>query len=412
MNTAIGIELPEDIAAIQEGIEAFVRKEVLPRHEKHEALLHDPRKKYTEEGRYSPDVIQLIREIRMASSEAGYFNMSAPESIGGSEMGLLAYYSAWERVFHVCGGLNWLGVYAISHWAFGPSPVLTQITARARDEILTDMVAGKTSMCFGLSEPGAGSDATMLKTRAKRDGDGWRITGRKLWTSNSPQAQYCIVFAITNEEKAAQRKGGISAFLVPMNSPGLEIESIVKMFGHIGGDEGALLFDEVKVEPWQLVGELDKGFAIAMLGVSLGRVYNSARAVGLARWGLDTAFDYIAQREAFGKAIAEYQGVTFPLAESATEIHAAHLMALNTCMLLDKGKPAVKELSMTKAYSVEKAVKAMDRVMQVHGAMGLTNEMGLNDAWETLRSINIADGTNEILRRTVAQRMLKGDLDL
>lgn len=412
MNNAIGIDLPEEIAAIQDGIEAFVRKEVLPRHEKHGSLLHDPRKKYTEAGRYSPGVVALIEEVRMASSAAGYFNMSAPESIGGSEMGLLAYYSAWERVFHVCGGHNWLGVYSVAHWAFGPSPVLTQITERAREKVLADMVAGKTSMCFGLSEPGAGSDAAMLKTKAVADGDGWLISGRKLWTSNSPQAQYCIVFAITDQGKASQRKGGISAFLVPMNSPGLEIESIIKMFGHIGGDEGALLFDNVRVEPWQLVGELDKGFAIALLGVSLGRVYNSARAVGLARWGLGIAFDYIAQREVFGKMIADYQGVTFPLAESATEIHAAHLMAINTCLLLDKGKPAIKELSMTKTYSVEKAVKAMDRVMQVHGAMGLTNEMGLNDAWETLRSINIADGTNEILKRTVVQRMLKGDIDL
>mgnify|MGYP002700877497 CR=1 FL=1 len=115
----------------------------------------------------------------MASSEAGYFNMSAPESIGGSEMGLLAYYSAWERVFHVCGGLNWLGVYSISHWAFGPSPVLTQITERARDEILTDMVAGQTSIGFVLSEPGPGSDATHLQTSAKREDDSWPNIGRQ-----------------------------------------------------------------------------------------------------------------------------------------------------------------------------------------------------------------------------------------
>ncbi len=412
MNSAIGIKLPEEILAIQAGIEAFVRKEVLPRHERHGDILSDPRKKYTDEGRYVPPVVELIREVRMASAAAGYFNMSAPESIGGGGMGLLAYYAAWERIFHICGGHHWLATYALSHWAFGPSPVLTQVTPRAREEILADMLAGRKSMCFGLSEPGAGSDAAMLKTRAEPDGDGWRITGRKLWTSNSPQADYCIVFAITNPEKAAKKQGGISAFLVPMNAPGFEIESIVKVFGHVGGDEGALRFERVRVEPWQLVGEMDKGFAIALLGVSLGRVYNSARSVGLSRWGLEKAVSYVQQREAFGKPISEYQGVTFPLAESATEVHAAHLMAINACMLLDSGQPAIKELSMTKAYSVQVAARALDRVMQAHGAMGLTNEMGLTDAWEVVRTINIGDGTNEILYKTIVQRLLKGDTDL
>ena len=412
MSSAIGIQLPEEIVALQSAIEVFVKKEVITRHDKHRDLLSDPRKKFTEEGRYAPEVVELIREIRMASADAGYFNMITPESLGGAEMGSLAYYCAWERIFHTCGAHNWLCVYAISHWAFGPSPVLTQITDRAKDEVLADMMAGKTSMCFGLSEPGAGSDAAMLKTRAVKDGDGWLISGRKIWTTNSPQADYCIIFAITNAEKAEKKQGGISAFLVPTNAPGFEIESIVKMHGEIGGDESALVFDNIRVEPWQLVGELDRGFAIALFGVSLGRVYNSARAVGTARWGLEIGFDYAAKREAFGKPISEYQGVSFPLADSATEIHAAHLLGINSCTLLDQGSLAIKELSMCKAFSVQAGVKAIDRVIQVHGAMGFTNEMGLMDAYHALRTINVADGTNEILNKTISQRMLKGDLDL
>lgn len=412
MNSALGEPLPEEIAALEDGIEAFVRREVIPRHQRHQELLGNPRKKYSEDGRYSPAVVELIREVRMASSAAGYFNMITPESLGGSAMGHLAYYCAWQKVFHTCGGHHWLGTYAISHWAFGPSPVLAHVSERARRDIMADMVSGKTSMCFGLSEPGAGSDAAMLKTRAVRDGDGWRISGRKLWTTNSPQADYCMLFAITDPDKAAQKKGGISAFLIPMNSPGFEIESIVKMYGHIGGDEGALLLDNVRVEPWQLVGELDHGFAIALSGVSLGRVYNAARAVGLARWALEIGFTYMQQRETFGKPISAYQGVSFPLAESATEVHAAHLIGLNACRLLDQGHAAIKELSMTKAYSVQVGTRAIDRVIQSHGAMGFTNEMGLTDAWETLRLINVADGTNEILNRTIVQRLLKGDVDL
>ena len=146
--------------------------------------------------------------------------------------------------------------------------------------------------------------------------------------------------------------------------------------------------------------------------MSLGRIYNSARAVGYGRWALQQALDYAQAREAFGKPISEYQGVTFPLAESAMELHAAHLMGLNAATLLDRGEPAVKELSMAKAYSVEIGYKAVDRAMQTHGAMGFTNELGLHHAWHALRIVNVADGTNEILRRTIVQRLLRGDTEL
>ncbi len=267
-------------------------------------------------------------------------------------------------------------------------------------------------MCFGLSEPNAGSDASMIRTRAQRDGDGWRITGRKIWTSNAPIADYCIVFAVTDTERAQRKQGGISAFIVPTDAPGFAVDRVIRLFGHIGGDEAELSLEDVHVEPWQLVGELHQGFAAALYGVSLGRIYNSARSVGYGRWAIETALDYAAAREAFGQPIAANQGVTFPLAESATELHAAHLMGLNAATLLDRGGAAVKELSMTKAYSVQVGFRAVDRAMQTHGAMGFTNELGLTAAWHSLRIVNVADGTNEILNRTIVQRMLKGDLEI
>jgi len=302
--------------------------------------------------------------------------------------------------------------YAVSHWEFGPSRLLVKVTPRAQEEILAPLMAGEKSMCFGLSEPGAGSDAAALKTKAEPDGDGWRVTGRKIWTSNAPIADYCILFAITDPERAAARRGGISAFLVPTDAPGFEVQRVIKLFGHIGGDEAELRFEDLKVEPWQLVGELHEGFAMALYGVSLGRIYNSARAVGYGRWALEQALDYANTREAFDQPIANYQGVTFPLADCAMELHAAHLMGLNSATLLDRGERAIKELSMTKAYAVQAGYRAVDQAMQTHGAMGFTNELGLTDAWHALRIVNVADGTNEILRRTIIQRMLKGDVAL
>jgi acyl-CoA dehydrogenase len=267
-------------------------------------------------------------------------------------------------------------------------------------------------MCFGLSEPGAGSDATMIETRAAADGDGWRITGRKMWTTNVTFADWIIVFAVTDPARAAAKRGGISAFLVPTAAPGFTLQRVTLLQGEIGGVEGESTFDAVRVEPWQLVGPLHEGFRIALLGVSLGRVYNSARAVGLARWALEKAVAYAGQRVAFGAPIAEHQGVAFPLAESAMEVHAAHLAGLNAAFLLDRGERAIKELSMAKAFSVEVCLRAVDRAIQTHGGMGLTNELGLVHAYNTLRIINIADGTNEILRRTIFQQLARGDLDL
>jgi acyl-CoA dehydrogenase len=149
-----------------------------------------------------------------------------------------------------------------------------------------------------------------------------------------------------------------------------------------------------------------------MLGVNLGRIFNSARAVGVSRWALEMGFDYAKVRHAFGNPIAEYQGVTFPLAEASMQIHAAHLMSLNVSQLLDRGLPARKELSMTKAFAVQAGARALDAVMQVHGAMGMTNELNLTEAYVSMRKVNIADGTNEILRRAIAKAMLDGDMAL
>ncbi|MDP6069803.1 MAG: acyl-CoA dehydrogenase family protein [Alphaproteobacteria bacterium] len=359
--SAIAFDIPDEIEAVKDGLTGFLDAEVIGRHEKHHELLSNPRHTYGEDGRYVPEVVALIREVRMAAAEAGYYNMCVPEDLGGAGLGKLAYYVCWHHAFHHCGPLNWLTVYAISHWAFGPSPVLAKVTPQAREEILADMLAGRTSMCFGLSEPGAGSDAAGLRTRAVADGEGWRLSGRKIWTTNSPIADYCIVFAISDADKAAARRGGISAFLVPTSAAGFEIERIIRMHGSVGGDEAELVLEDVRVEPYQLVGDLHQGFATALLGVSLGRIYNSARATGLARWSLELALDYAKTREAFGKTISDYQGVTFPLAEAAMEVHAAHLMGLNAAALLDRGEPAIKELSMAKAYSVEVGVRAIDR---------------------------------------------------
>jgi alkylation response protein AidB-like acyl-CoA dehydrogenase len=409
---AIAQALPPDVQSAVEGIAAFARAEILPLHAAHKNLLENPRAAWREDGRHADEVVALIRQIRMRSAAAGFFTMCVPESLGGAGLGHLAYFAAWERLFHLCGPQNWLMLYALSHWAFGPSRLLEHITEEARARILAPMMRGETSMCFGLSEPGAGSDAAAITTRARPDAAGWRITGRKIWTTNAPLADHCILFAVTEPARAAARRGGISAFLLPTNAPGFTVQRVIRFFGHLGGDEAELVLEDVEAESWQLVGREGAGFEAALYGINLGRIYNTARAVGTARWALEMAFAHANLRTAFGAKLSDHQGVSFPLAESATEIHAAHLMGLNAATLLDEGHPTIKEVAMAKCYAVQAGARAVDRAMQAHGAMGFTNELGLTDAWHNLRQINVADGTNEILTRTVVQRMSKGDTEL
>jgi acyl-CoA dehydrogenase len=269
-------------------------------------------------------------------------------------------------------------------------------------------------MCFAMSEPDAGSDAKMMQTRAVKDGEEWVLSGSKIWITNGPYADYAVVFARIDPSAAlaGEDQGGISAFLVPTTSPGFSAEGSIKMFGNVGSDEAVLHLDGLRVPSDMVLGGLGDGLRIAMAGVASGRLYNSARAVGLARWAIEMAASYVTSRQSFGRPVAEHQGVAFPLAESAMEIHAAHLVGLNCALLLDRGQRAVKELSMAKALSTEAAVRAIDRAIQAHGAIGFTNELGLVEAFHAVRKACVADGTSEILRRSVADRLFKGDLDL
>ena len=410
--TAIAYEYDAEIEALRDGLGVFIRNVVIPLHVKHADVFEDERRKYRPDGGYSDALLGLMREVRMKSAEAGYYTMCVPEHMGGAGLGHVAYFAAWEKIFHSCGAKYFLTSSIVAHWARGPSAVLEHLSPRLKSEILPGIQSGDKTICFALSEPGAGSDASQIKTSARRDTGGWRINGEKIWVTNSPYADYAIVFAVTDPELAAARKGGITGFVVPTDTEGFKVERLIKMFGQTHTDEALLHFNDVYVADDQVLGEVGQGFKTAMRGSGLGRIYNVARCVGMGRWALEIAFDYIKVRKTFGKTLAERQGVTFPLVESATQIHAAHLMSLNVAQLLDKGQSAAKELAMVKAYCGEVGPRALDRVIQFHGAMGFTNEMQLFEAYISMRKIGMADGSVEIMRHLAARKMLEGDMDL
>jgi acyl-CoA dehydrogenase len=399
-----------DAQLVVDGLLDFVQKDVVPREEALADILEDPRRLYIDDGRENQEVADTRRQVRIASAEAGYYQMFCPERIGGGGLPLRTSVLCWEALHHRYGPGERLTYGVISHWASGPSVLWTEASDYLARDVRPHVVAGRLGGCFGMSEPEAGSDAWGMKTRAYRDGDTWSITGSKQWTSFAPTADYVLLFAVTNPEMVASRKGGITAFYVPMETEGVRVESVIKLFGEIGGREAILSFDDVRIPDAQRLGAEDDGFKLAMMGASQGRLYNSARSIGLARWALERSVEYAKSRHAGGHAIAEYQSIQNMLADSAVQIFAARSMTLETAARVDSGDDTRRELAMAKLFATNAAVDIFDRAMQVHGGMGLTNELRLHDGWKTARTIRIADGTDEILRRTIARELLRGNV--
>lgn len=402
------LDLPPSTQAVLDGLSAFAAVEVIARQDAAADLLEKPMTKYEVSGHYSEAVLRLRREVRMASAREGYYQMCVPERLGGGGEGGLTWFAAWEHLFRKLGHRYLLLAHeVISHWATGPSLIYESASDQVKETILPELLSGKISMCFGMSEPEAGSDAWAMKTKARKKGGVWTISGSKQWITNAPYADYCLVFAVTDPEAARSRSGGVSAFLVPTNAPGFHVDSIIKLFGHAGGNEGIITLEDVKVGDEALVGNEGLGMHVGLSGLALGRLYNAAKSVGLARWGLERAVEYARDRSTFGQPIIEHQAISFMLADAAQECLNAHLLGIHAAKLYDAGEDSLVETSMAKVYGTEMGCRVLDTAIQVHGGMGLTNEVGLAEAWQELRTVRIADGSAEMLRRIIGGRIAK-----
>jgi acyl-CoA dehydrogenase len=420
------VGIPDDIRDIVKqatnGLLGLIDSEVLPLEQELGSMLIDERKFFDQTGKAVPEVLEARKQVRMKSAAAGYYGMFAPESVGGGDLGIRPMVFVEEAMYRKYGPgrplITWakgfLSQPTIASFVDGPSHMLVAVSENVRKEFLPQISSGEKTVCFALSEANAGSDVWGLQTKARRDGDDWVITGSKQWITNSPYADYAVVFAVTNEDMVKQRKGGISAFFVETNAPGYSFDGVLPVMGHTGGDCGAMTFDDVRVPADRLVGVQDQGFAIAMFGISEGRTSISANCIGMCEYALDRSIEYSKQRVSFGSPISEYQAIQFMLADMAIDIFTMKYMVLQTAALIEDaqktGKLPVKEISIAKAYAVEKTQECYDRAIQVHGGMGLTNELTLNEGFRIARTLRIPDGTGEIQRRTIARQMLRGDV--
>ena len=343
----MNFDIDPDTTAIAEAVLRFIEREVLPLEARHQAVLGSERTLFQADGRYVPEALALRRQVRMRSAELGYYNLFGDEKLGGAGQGAQVMAHLQEAINHRFGPGRPLiqTVVLPSPFTNGLSPVLRHLDAGVFERYRDGITSGDKTLCFALSEPDAGSDVFAMKARAVREGDHWVLNGTKQWITNSPYADHAMVFALTDPEAAAQHKGGVTGFFVDTRTPGFSVPRLINTVGHLGGDTGVVVLDNVRVPDDHRLGAVGRGLAVAMDGVNAGRMGMAATCLGLARWALDQAIEYAKVRKTSGVPIAEHQAVQFMLADSAMDIYAAKSMIQNCAWRIDQGLPATDRKS-------------------------------------------------------------------
>jgi alkylation response protein AidB-like acyl-CoA dehydrogenase len=259
---------------------------------------------------------------------------------------------------------------------------------------------------FALTEPTSGSDAASLRTTARREGSGWRIDGRKQFITNAHYAPFAIVLARIGELDPKRTSAGITAFVVPLDAPGVSVGPPERKLGLRASDTSALILDDARVDFDDVLGDPGEGFAIAMSGLDGGRIGIAAQAVGIARQALSVARAYATERKQFGRPIADFEGLRFRMAKAETDLAAARLLALRAAWLRDRGLPFTREAAMAKLYASEMAQRATHAAVQILGGNGYMRDYAVERYARDGRATTIYEGTSEIQRIVIARSLL------
>ncbi|MGH3359165.1 MAG: acyl-CoA dehydrogenase family protein [Nocardioidaceae bacterium] len=378
------LELSEDEREIREWVRTFVTREVMPLEQ---AVLERERRHETGLPH------EELRALQQKAQKSGFFGVNTPEEYGG--MGLGAVMNALVEVE--------LG-RSFVQFRFGGDAdnILYQANDEQRATYLVPTINGERRSCFAITEPGAGSDARAIRTKAVRDGDEWVINGEKTFITGGNEADFCMVFAVTDPGKGAD--GGVTCFLVDRDR-GWRSERIDTM-GEWG--PASLVFDDVRVPHTQILGEEGNGFELAMEWIGRGRYLLPARALGACERLVEMAMDHARNRVTFGQPLAERQAIQWMVADSAVEIEALRWLVLSAAWQADHGRDSRQARSMAKLYGGLRANEIVDRMLQVHGGMGYTRELPVERWYRELRLLRIYEGTDEIQRRTIARNLLRG----
>ena len=334
-----------------------------------------------------------VSELRAKARKFGFWGIQTPVEYGG--MGLSAVMTALVEVE--------LGRTFVPFYFGGAADnILFHANDSQKQEYLLPTIEGQRRSCFAITEPGAGSDLSAIRTSARQDGDDWVINGEKTFITGGADADFAMVFAVTDADKGVN--GGVTCFLADREM-GWKSEPIDTM-GEWG--PAALVFDEVRVPARNVLGEVGQGFALAMQWIGRGRYLLPARALGACERLVEMAMEHARTRVTFGKPIAERQAIQWMIADSAVEIEALRWLVLSAAFQVDSGLDSRQAQSIAKLYGGVKANEIVDRMLQVHGGMGYTRELPVERWYRELRLLRIYEGTDEIQRRTIARNLLKG----
>jgi butyryl-CoA dehydrogenase len=347
-------------------------------------------------GVIPPDVIVGLADL-------GVLGMTMPETEGGLGASTVAFALVLEELAAAWASLA-VGVAVNSGIVAGS--IVRHGSPDQRRRWLPKLRDGSGLGAFALTEPTSGSDAASLRATAIRDGDGWRLDGRKQFITNARYAPLAIVLARVGEGEPRRTHAGITAFIVPMDAIGVSVGPAERKLGLRASDTSALVLDGARVSQDAVLGEVGQGFSIAMAGLDGGRIGIAAQSVGIARAALASAREYAKTRKQFGKPIAEFEALRFSLAKMETQLAAARLLGLRAAWLRDRGRPFTTDAAMAKLYASEMAQRATHLAVQVLGGYGYMREYDVERYSRDGRATTIYEGTSEIQRLVIARSLI------
>ncbi|EBA00411.1 acyl-CoA dehydrogenase family protein [Marinobacter sp. ELB17] len=365
---------------------AFVEKELLPHENAVEAS-----------GEVTPELAVTIKQKAL---EAGIYAFNMPESVGG----LGIDHVSQALIERELAKVSW----ALQVYVARPSNILMVCRDEQINDYLMPCVRGEKTDCFALTEPGAGSDAAGITTRARKDGDSFVINGSKHFISHAGEADFAIVFAVTGTDSSSGRpRNQVTSFLVDKGTPGFTVRRGPICVSNRGYHQYEIFFDDCRVHESKVLGEVGKGWDVANSWLTAGRVMVAAHCVGQAQRAQVLATQWAADRKQFGKAIGANQGVSFKLADMVTEIRAAELMTLHAAWKMDEGTMTDGDAGMAKLYASEMLGRVTDEAVQIYGGMGLMNETVVERLWRNARIERIWEGTSEIQRHIISKELMR-----
>jgi acyl-CoA dehydrogenase len=340
---------------------------------------------------------ETARDIQRKVLDMGFYAPNIPVEHGGGGLDSVTFALLERELGRASMALN--------HWWGRPSNILCACNAEQRERYLLPSARGERMDALAMTEPDAGSDVRGMKCFARRDGADWIVNGTKHFISHADVADFIIVFVATGEDSGGKKR--ITCFLVDRGTPGFEIRRGYNSVSHRGYHNCVLTFDECRLPSAQILGAEGQGFETANTWLYATRLTVAAMSVGRARRAFDLALAYAARRKQFGQLIGKFQGVGFKLADMSTSIDAADLLTLSAAWRLDQGLPANREIAQAKLFATEMLAKVTDEAIQIHGGMGLMDDLPLERFWRDARVERIWDGTSEIQRHIISRELLR-----